>query len=101
MIGSSRNTFLRKNSWGALYFFNTFICVDCSEKLKNLRGKNPKKSRDWIVAKKERRRRQGRWVSRVEIVFFLCLSEMKLITKIYRAFKVLNNQTNNINQHIL
>lgn len=29
---------------------------------KNLKGKPPKKSRDWILEKKERRRRQGRTV---------------------------------------
>ena len=64
LILCSRNTFW----WGAPYYRNAFIFVDCSEKLKNLRGKNPKKSRDWIVAKKERRRRQGRWV----VIFFSC-----------------------------
>ena len=30
------------------------------ERLKNMRGKAPKKSRDWILEKKERRRRQGK-----------------------------------------
>ena len=30
------------------------------EKFKNLKGKSIKKSRDWILEKKERRRRQGR-----------------------------------------
>ena len=30
------------------------------ERLKKMRGKAPKKSRDWILDKKERRRRQGK-----------------------------------------
>ena len=30
------------------------------EKFKNLKGKSLKKSKDWILEKKERRRRQGR-----------------------------------------
>lgn len=30
------------------------------ERMRNLRGKPPKKSRDWILQKKERRRRQGK-----------------------------------------
>lgn len=32
------------------------------ERVKNARGKSLKKSRDWILEKKERRRRQGRSV---------------------------------------
>ncbi|XP_013785544.1 probable 18S rRNA (guanine-N(7))-methyltransferase isoform X1 [Limulus polyphemus] len=33
---------------------------DKRERMKQIRGKAPKKSRDWILEKKERRRRQGR-----------------------------------------
>lgn len=35
---------------------------DTRERMRNLRGKPPKKSRDWIKEKKERRRRQGKEV---------------------------------------
>lgn len=41
-----------------------FYCVfflNCRDRVKQLRsGKAPKKSRDWILEKKERRRRQGK-----------------------------------------
>ncbi|XP_062568734.1 probable 18S rRNA (guanine-N(7))-methyltransferase [Saccostrea cucullata] len=36
--------------------------TDKRERLKNMRGKNPKTNRDWILSKKERRRRQGKEV---------------------------------------
>lgn len=40
---------------------NQVSFTDKRERMKKLRqGKNPKKSRDWILEKKERRRRQGR-----------------------------------------
>ncbi|XP_061197248.1 probable 18S rRNA (guanine-N(7))-methyltransferase [Saccostrea echinata] len=36
--------------------------TDKRERMKNMRGKNPKSNQDWILAKKERRRRQGKEV---------------------------------------
>ncbi|XP_022342193.2 18S rRNA (guanine-N(7))-methyltransferase-like [Crassostrea virginica] len=36
--------------------------TDKRERMKNMRGKNPKTNRDWILSKKERRRRQGKEV---------------------------------------
>lgn len=47
------------------YHLHVFIYVvfeRFSERFKDLKGKNVKRSRDWIVEKKERRRRQGRSV---------------------------------------
>lgn len=36
--------------------------TDKRERMKNMRGKNPKTNKDWILSKKERRRRQGKEV---------------------------------------
>jgi len=35
---------------------------DKLQRIREIRGKPPKKSRDWVLAKKERRRRQGKEV---------------------------------------
>lgn len=39
---------------------NTISYTNVRERVKNVRGKSLKKSRDWILEKKERRRRQGK-----------------------------------------
>ena len=41
-----------------LHYLSNFVCRDRMKQLRN--GKAPKKSRDWILEKKERRRRQGK-----------------------------------------
>ncbi len=38
----------------------TTFCLSCRDRVKRLRGGKPaKKSRDWVLEKKERRRRKG------------------------------------------
>uniref|UniRef100_H2LPK5 18S rRNA (guanine-N(7))-methyltransferase n=1 Tax=Oryzias latipes TaxID=8090 RepID=H2LPK5_ORYLA len=45
---------------GVLPKVRTDVCLPC--RFKNMKGKSVKKGRDWILEKKERRRRQGREV---------------------------------------
>lgn len=44
--------------------FNWFCALSHERsRFKNMKGKSVKKSKDWIMEKKERRRRQGKYVS--------------------------------------
>lgn len=45
---------------------NLHLVIFWRSRFKNMRGKSVKKGRDWIMEKKERRRRQGRYACRWE-----------------------------------
>ena len=68
------------------YHLHVFIYVvfeRFSERFKDLKGKNVKRSRDWIVEKKERRRRQGRSVLSHPILSISLLLHKLLLVRVF------------------
>ena len=48
-----------------------FILFENRLRFKDMKGKSAKKSTDWIMEKKEKRKKQGKLV--IRIIYFLCI----------------------------